>query len=229
MTPSRFIKASVLAFATAASIGGIAAPAFGQNSPNAAGLTPDQSLKRLIEGNQRFASGKATQPRQDLNRVKETAKGQKPFAIVVGCSDSRVPNEIIFDEGVGDLFIVRTAGQVSAAASYGSMEFAHAALGANLIMVLGHTACGAVDAAVKRPEVPGHIVTLINEILPAVERSEKAKGDRVTNAIRENVKYQVEKLRKLEPVLAKAVREKKIRIVGGVYNLENGKVEMVIE
>jgi carbonic anhydrase len=188
-------------------------------------VAPGEALKRLQEGNTRFVEGKSIRPRQDINRVKEVADGQKPFAIVVGCSDSRVPNEIIFDQGVGDLFIVRTAGQVSTNASWGSIEFAEEVLGAKLIVVLGHTKCGAVAAAVNVPEVPGHIVTLINAIKPAVAKVKGLPGDPVENAIKENVRMEVNQLRELEPVLAKRVREGSIKIVGGVYNLQTGKVE----
>lgn len=122
---------------------------------------------------------------------------------------------------------MRTAGQVSAAASYGSIEFAERVLGAKLIVVLGHTSCGAVAAAVNIPDVPGHIVHLINEIKPAAEKSKGKSGDWVKNALYENVRLQVEKLKDLEPVLAKDVREGKITIIGAVYNLENGKVEFL--
>ncbi len=190
-------------------------------------VTPEKALQLLREGNERFCSGKSTRPRQDSVTVRMLAKSQAPFAIIMGCSDSRVPNEIIFDQGLGDLFIVRTAGQVPAAASFGSIEFADRMLGAKLIVVLGHTSCGAVSAAVQRPEVPGHIVHLINEIKPAVESARKQTGDLTHNAIYENVRLQVQKLRELEPVLAKDQREGKIKIVGAVYHLDNGRVEFL--
>ena len=119
-------------------------------------VNPEDALKKLIEGNKRFVSGKSIRPNQTPEKIKELAAGQKPFAIIVGCSDSRVPNEIVFDQGLGDLFIVRTAGQVSSYASWGSMEFAATALGAKLRVVLGHTKCGAVAAACAVPDVPGH-------------------------------------------------------------------------
>lgn len=189
--------------------------------------TPQQALSRLMEGNRRFVQGKPLAPNRDHKRLLQVATGQKPFAVIVGCSDSRVPNEIIFDQGLGDLFIVRTAGQVSSYASWGSIEFAVEALGAKLVLVLGHTSCGAVDAAVKIPEVPGHIVTLINAIKPAVEKARAQPGDLLHNAIHANVQMQVAQLRGLEPVLAKRVREGKINIVGGVYDLRTGKVELL--
>ena len=187
----------------------------------------DSALSRLKEGNKRFLEGKSIRPHQDLQRIKEVASGQKPFAVIVGCSDSRVPSEIIFDQGLGDLFIVRTAGQVSTFASWGSIEFGNAVLGANLIVVMGHTKCGAVSAACKIPEVPGHIVTLINAIKPAAQLAKTQGGDEVENAVKINVAMQVQQLQNLEPVLTKAVKSGQLKIVGAVYNLETGNVEFL--
>ena len=192
-------------------------------------VNPDDALKKLIEGNKRFVAGKSIRPNQTPEKIKELAAGQKPFAVVVGCSDSRVPNEIVFDQGLGDLFIVRTAGQVSSYASWGSMEFATTALGAKLIVVMGHTKCGAVAAACAVPDVPGHIVTLINAIKPAAEIAKDMEGDLVDNAVRVNVAKEVEQLKGLEPVLSKKVKSGEIKIVGAVYHLETGKVELLPE
>ncbi|UYZ58793.1 carbonic anhydrase [Hymenobacter latericus] len=190
---------------------------------------PYVALRKLMGGNRRFVEHKSIKPRQDQAALTNTEKGQKPFATIVGCSDSRVPNEIIFDQGVGDLFIIRTAGQVMAEASYGSIEFASVALGSKLIVVLGHQSCGAVDAAVRRPDVPGHIITLVNGIKPAAEKTKNMAGDRLDNTIRQNVLDQVQELRDLEPVLAKKYRNGEILIVGAVYNLHTGKVEFLPE
>lgn len=191
---------------------------------------PRIGLRKLMGGNRRFVENKSIRPRQDMNTIKATENGQAPFAIIVGCSDSRVPNELIFDQGLGDLFIIRTAGQVAAAASYGSMEFAVLKLKTKLVVVLGHTECGAVAAAVDRPEnPPGHIVTLINEIKPAVAKSAYHAGDRVFNAVRQNVLEQVNNLRDLEPVLAKKYRDGEILIVGALYDIHTGKVEFLQE
>lgn len=203
----------------------LAAPAFSQNKTS---IPSDQALQLLKEGNKRFMNGHSIRPNQDINRIKEVAEAQYPFATIVGCSDSRVPNEIIFDQGVGDLFIVRTAGQVSTYASWGSIEFAEEILGTKLIVVLGHTKCGAVNAAVNLPEVPGHIVTLINAIKPAVEKArDKHPHDLLDASIRENIKVQVDQLRTLEPVLAKRVREGSVKIIGALYHLESGEVEFL--
>jgi len=197
--------------------------AFGQ-----AGIAPEEAIRRLKEGNDRFVNGKPLKPRQDFSRIREVAGGQFPIATIVGCSDSRVPNEIIFDQGLGDLFIVRTAGQVSTYASWGSIEFAEEILGTKLIVVLGHTKCGAVTAAVNLPEVPGHIVTLINAIKPAVEKAKASHpADLLDASIRENILMQVDQLKGLEPVLAKRVREGSLKIIGALYDLNSGKVEFL--
>lgn len=191
---------------------------------------PRIALKKLIGGNRRFIEGKSIRPRQDAETIKKLESGQQPFATIVGCSDSRVPNELIFDQGLGDLFIIRTAGQVSAAASYGSMEFATLKLNTKLIVVLGHTECGAVAAAVQRPEnIPGHIVTLINEIKPAVAKCSHLPGDPVNNAVRQNVIEQVNNLRDLEPILHNKYTNGEILIVGAVYDIHTGKVEFLQE
>ena len=200
---------------------------------DSAGMDPYYGLKKLIYGNNRFADGKSQRPRQTPEDLKAFESGQKPFATIVGCSDSRVPNEIIFDQGVGDLFITRTAGQVMAQASYGTIEFGVEALKSNLIVVLGHQSCGAVNAAMALPpNPPGHIVTLINAIKPAALRA-KAKGlpekETLDLAIKENVIDQVNLLRSLEPVLSRRADAGDIIIVGAVYNLENGAVELIEE
>ena len=191
---------------------------------------PRIAIKKLAGGNRRFLEGKSIKPRQNLETLKKLEEGQHPFATIVGCSDSRVPNEMIFDQGFGDLFIIRTAGQVSAAASYGSMEFAVLKLDTKLIVVLGHTECGAVKAAVDRPEnVPGHIVTLINEIKPAVKKCEHMPGNTLNNAVRQNVIEQVNNLRDLDPILHKKYAAGEILIVGAVYDIHTGKVEFLEE
>ncbi|WP_246169161.1 carbonic anhydrase [Rudanella paleaurantiibacter] len=191
---------------------------------------PRIALRKLMGGNRRFVEHKSIRPRQDQAALTSTEKGQKPFAIVVSCADSRVPNEIIFDQGVGDLFIIRTAGQVMAEASYGSIEYASVVLGSKLIVVLGHQSCGAVDAAVKRPEnLPGHIIALVNSIKPAAQKAKAMGGNLLENAIRQNVIEQVNSLRDLDPVLSRKYQNGEILIVGAVYNLGTGKVEFLPE
>lgn len=193
------------------------------------GVPIQEALQRLIDGNIRFTKGKVNRPNQSLERIREVSKKQTPFATIVGCSDSRVPNEIIFDQGVGDLFIVRTAGQVSTYASWGSIEFSVAVLGVNLVVVLGHSNCGAVNAACKANDVPGHIITLTNAIKPAAEKTKHLEGDWLENAVKANVALQVSSLRKLDPILSKRYNNGQLQIVGAVYDLETGKVNFLSE
>ncbi|MEN8816703.1 MAG: carbonic anhydrase [Nonlabens sp.] len=194
---------------------------------------PYKGLRKLMYGNKRFADNRRVAPRQSEEDMKNNELGQKPFATIIGCADSRVPNEIIFDQGVGDLFITRTAGQVMAEASYGTIEYATVFLKTKLIVVLGHESCGAVTAAMKLPEnPPGHVVSLINSIKPASLRAKEAKLDKKEEldlAIRENVIEQVNLLRNLEPILSRRTASGEVLIVGAVYNLHSGKVEFLEE
>lgn len=159
--------AGVLGTATLASILGInltdSEPAIAQNE-----ITPDQALEKLMVGNKRFVDRKTIDPNQDTARLTEVAKEQKPFASILSCSDSRVPTEIVFDQGLGDLFVVRDAGEVVTPEQMGSLEFGALVLGTKVILVLGHEECGAVKAAIVGDEVPGQIGTILAEIEPAV-------------------------------------------------------------
>ncbi|GJM64542.1 hypothetical protein PEDI_50940 [Persicobacter diffluens] len=196
-------------------------------------LDPYYGLKKLIYGNKRFAENKSIKPRQTDADLKNNELGQKPFATIIGCADSRVPNEIIFDQGVGDLFITRTAGQVMAEASYGTIEYATEFLNTRLIVVLGHESCGAVQAAMKLPpNPPGHIVTLINAIKPAsiyAKTNADTDAKALDLAIRKNVLEQVALLRNLEPVLSRQFASGDVLIVGAIYNLHTGSVEFIEE
>lgn len=196
-------------------------------------LDPYYGLKKLIYGNKRFAENKSIKPRQTDADLKNNELGQKPFATIIGCADSRVPNEIIFDQGVGDLFITRTAGQVMAEASYGTIEYATEVLRTRLIVVLGHESCGAVGAAMKLPEnPPGHVVTLINAIKPAslvAKAANLGEKETVDLAIKQNVMEQVNLLRGLEPVLSRRFDSGDVLIVGAVYNLHSGQVDFIEE
>jgi len=196
-------------------------------------LDPYYGLKKLIYGNNRFADNKSIRPRQTDADLKNNELGQKPFATIIGCADSRVPNEIIFDQGVGDLFITRTAGQVMAEASYGTIEYATVVLNTKLIVVLGHESCGAVGAAMKLPEnPPGHVVTLINAIKPAALFANEAdleEKEELDLAVRQNVIEQVKLLRGLEPVMSRKFASGETLIVGAVYNLKTGRVEFIEE
>lgn len=189
-------------------------------------MTPDQALQQLMDGNQRFISGKRQNPRQDMARLREVAKTQKPFAAILSCADSRVPSEILFDQGFGDLFICRVAGNIATPEEIGSLEFGSLVLGSKVIMVMGHKRCGAVDATIKGAQVPGQIASLLDAIRPAVGRAKKDAGDQLENTTKANVLVQVEKL-KSSPVITQLIQEGKLKVVGGYYDLDTGAVTMV--
>lgn len=190
-------------------------------------VNPDAALRRLLEGNKRFVAGKRQSPHQSQLRLQETATAQYPFAAILGCSDSRVPAEIVFDQGLGDLFVVRLAGNVISPTAVGSLEFTTAVLGSQLIVVLGHERCGAVTAAVKGDPLPGRIGTFVEDIKPAVARVKNKSGDPVDNAVVANVQYQVELLQGTSVMLAQMITEGKLKVVGGRYDLDTGEVRIV--
>jgi carbonic anhydrase len=194
----------------------------------------DEALHELLAGNARFASGRPNSPRRTPADFRQLAEAQHPFATIVGCADSRVASEILFDVGKGDVFVVRVAGNVvngAGAIVKGSIEYSVAELNVPLIMVLGHSNCGAVKAAMvhldAKDSLPGAINELVELIKPAVVACKGEPGNALDNAIRKNVQISVEKLKGLEPILAPAVKAGKLKIVGGVYDLRTGKVTLV--
>jgi carbonic anhydrase len=195
---------------------------------------PDAVLRKLLEGNQRFMKGETAAPRRKPEDYAKLAEGQTPLAVIVGCADSRVPPEILFDQGVGDLFVVRVAGNVVSGAGAtvkGSIEYAVAELNVSLVMVLGHTQCGAVKAAAKhisdKDTLPGAIAELVNTIKPAVVKAQGEGGNVLEDAIRANVGIGVERLKSLEPILADAVKKGRVKVAGGVYDLRTGGVTVI--
>ena len=193
-------------------------------------LSPDAALERLMEGNGRYVDGKMT--RHDfIGERPALALGQNPFAGILGCADSRVGPEFAFDIGRGDVFVCRVAGNFADVNSIASLEYAVAVLGTPLILVLGHNKCGAVDAAVKAvkdgKEFPGHIPLLIDAIRSAVKAARDQPGDLLDNAIKMNVVLNVEKLRTAGPILSEAVRGGKLKVAGGVYSLDTGRVTLI--
>jgi len=184
---------------------------------------PEQALKALYDGNERFASEKSVSRHRDLDRVRLVAPKQTPFAAFLGCADSRVPIEIVFDQGFGDLFVTRIAGNVASSENIGSLEFGTLVLGCQIIFVLGHSACGAVTAAMKGDEVPGQISGLFQHIRPAVKA---AKGD-LDTAIIENVKNQAMTIAESSPVISKLVQRRELIVAGGIYDLTTGKVRPI--
>jgi carbonic anhydrase len=193
----------------------------------AAGLTGEQALEKLMAGNKRYAAGKPTRPNQTAKRRGELTRGQWPFAALLGCSDSRVPPEIVFDQGLGDLFIVRVAGNVADEPGIGSLEYAAAVLDTPLIMVLGHSACGAVSATLKGGQAPGQIGSIVRLIEPAVEKAKGQPGDALANAIHANVTLTVDRLKTTTPILSDRVEKKTLKIVGAHYDLATGRVELL--
>jgi carbonic anhydrase len=187
-------------------------------------FTPEAALREMLAGNQRFVEGRATGPNRSMARIRDVAAAQSPFAAVLACADSRVPVEIVFDQGFGDLFVCRAAGNIVTPEIVGSLEFGTLALGAKLLVVLGHTGCGAVKAAIAGEAVPGQISTLFRHIQPAVDRT---PGREMEAVARENVRVQAGLLRTSSPVIAGLVRERKLQVVGGVYDLSTGRVTMI--
>jgi carbonic anhydrase len=190
-------------------------------------VSADEALRRLKAGNERFAAGKATHEHQQAAWRAQVAKGQKPFAVVVCCSDSREPPEIVYDQGLGDLFVIRTAGNVVDDIGIGSIEYAVEHFDTRLIVVLGHSQCGAVDAAVSGGEAHGHIRAVVDAIKPAVDKVKNEPGNRIENAVRSNVRETVERLRTTGPLLPDRIKAGKLKIVGECYDLERGRIEPV--
>lgn len=158
--------------------------------------------------------------------MRAIASGQHLFAIILGCADSRVPPEIVFDQGLGDLFVIRVAGNILDDAILGSIEYAVEELGTSLVLVLGHERCGAVAATVKHAAVLGHISTLVNAIQPAVDLAKDEPGDLLDNTVRANIRLVVEQLQSSMPV-AELVKRDRLKVVGAQYRLDCGSVELI--
>ncbi|MFM7577297.1 MAG: carbonic anhydrase [Microcystaceae cyanobacterium] len=189
-------------------------------------VTPEQALTKLIEGNNRFVNQKRTNRNQNIERLVEVAQGQAPFAAILGCADSRVPGEIVFDQGLGDLFVCRIAGNIATAEEIGSLEFGTLVLGAKVIMVMGHERCGAVQAAIKGGELPGQVGSLIKSIdIGNVPPKSEVSGD-LDKAAKANVLHQVETLKK-SPILTELIAKNQLQIVGAYYDLDTGKVSLI--
>jgi carbonic anhydrase len=198
--------------------------------PDQPSVAPADAISKLKEGNGRYTSGSLQHPGQTTERRNELAKTQHPFATIISCSDSRVPPEIVFDQGLGDLFIVRVAGNVINNEGLGSVEYSVDHLGTRLILVLGHQSCGAVQAAretiAAKGKAPGHIQSLVTAIKPAVDATAK---DDLDTTIKTNVKNVVQALRSSTPILKAEVDSGKIQVVGGYYSLDTGAVTFLDE
>jgi len=193
-------------------------------------LTPAASLERLLKGNSRYVEGVSI--RHDFRHEREALTGgQNPYAAILSCADSRIAPEYAFDSGRGDLFVCRVAGNFANDESVASLEYAVAELATPLILVLGHDACGAVSATIKSLKdgttLPGHLPSLVTALAPAVKAVSQQTGDALSNAIRQNVVDNVAKLSSATPILSAAVEQGKLKVVGGIYRLRDGRVDMV--
>jgi carbonic anhydrase len=222
MNKHYFVRSLLIASLVLAVQSGLTAPEHGEQAPKVA---PADALARLKAGNQRFIAGKLQHPHQNPKRRTELATGQRPFAIVLGCADSRTPPEVLFDQGLGDLFVIRVAGNVVDDHVLASIEYAVDHLGAQLIVVLGHRRCGAVQAAKEtldsKAEAPAHINSLVAAIQPAVEAT---RGADLESTIKANTGNVVQSLRSSEPALKKEAEAGAITVLGAYYDLDTGAV-----
>lgn len=191
-----------------------------------AGMPADKALALLREGNDRYIGHHETHPDASLERRAELTKGQHPYAVILGCADSRVPPELVFDAGLGDLFVIREAGNVVDNVVLGSVEYAVEHLGVRLIMVLGHEKCGAVTAAINHTK-EAHISSIVKAIQPAVQSSKREPGDAVHNCVLANARRVAGQLRNARPVLSHAVEKGELRVVAADYDLATGKVSIL--
>ncbi|MCS6929871.1 MAG: carbonic anhydrase [Saprospiraceae bacterium] len=192
--------------------------------------TPEAALAALLEGNQRFLAGALRHPHQTQRRVREVENAQHPFAVVVSCSDSRVPPEIIFDEGVGDLFVIRTAGNLLGNLELGSIEYAVEHLGCPLVVVLGHTECGAIKAFLSGGECHGHIRDIIEALRQEKEEQQilQREGKNLNTCIEGNVIHGVTQIRQ-QPVIMEKMKRKEVNVVPMIYDVHTGKVSVINE
>lgn len=196
------------------------------DSPN--DWTSEEAFDKLMEGNQRFVKNKQQNPNQTTIRLSEVVAGQNPFAAVLSCADSRVPVEIVFDRGIGDIFVVRDAGNVATQGAIASLEFGTLVLGAKVLMVIGHQDCGAVISTMKEAEVPGSIGIILDNIKPAITNylGKETDIEAIEKATIANVSYQIEQLNK-SPIISQLKAENKLKIVGGYSNLETGEILLI--
>jgi carbonic anhydrase len=238
MKPSELSQRTFLARACCGTLGlvGSSLPALAAGGKKTS-LTPDEALAKLKQGNADFLADKSKISPQDHYRRLEVARGQTPFSVLIGCSDSRVPPELLFGSELGELFIVRNAGNTVDTVALGSVQYGVLVLGAPLIVVLGHERCGAVEAALKvvqeNATFPGSIGQMIEPIIPAVLKAKSASGlqgeDLLDTAVRENVRRTVERLRNSEPSLIEPLTAGELKIVGARYDLDEGKVDFFVE
>lgn len=199
-------------------------PAWGQ--PLSRPVSADEALTRLMAGNQRYVRHKARHPDESVARRKELETSQHPLAVILACADSRIPPELVFDQGLGDLFVVRVAGNIVDDTVLGSIEYAVEHLDTKLIMVMGHEKCGAVSAAVQGGDIPGHLKSLVQAIQPSVDATRNEPGDKIHNCVIANARRVAGQIRTSEPVLQEAFRSG-LRVVAADYALDTGKVTLL--
>ncbi|PTY04195.1 carbonic anhydrase [Verrucomicrobia bacterium LW23] len=225
---------ATLTVAVALVMFGLVSPSIAQvSAERQQSLTPDDVLKSLKEGNERYADGKVSDQKITARRV-ASAPSQHPKAVILSCLDSRVPVELVFDMGIGDVFVGRVAGNVQDTDQIGSMEFATKVAGARLVMVLGHQRCGAVVGAINKVEL-GNLTSLLAKIRPAVEAVTGFEPDQrnsnneafVEAVTKQSVKLTIASIRKGSPILTELEKSGQIKIVGGIYDLKSGKVEFI--
>lgn len=188
------------------------------------GINPQAALKRLMEGNQRYVKDQLEHPNRNIVRRESLTATQNPFAIILGCADSRVSPEIVFDQGIGDLFVVRVAGNVVGPIELDSIDYAAIYLKSSLIVVLGHENCGAVQAVLN--DKTKFITGIADKIAPAIKDVPRGQSGTVAEAVKANVRAIVNQL-KISPVLSQIIAQNKIEVIGGYYNLSTGEVESV--
>jgi carbonic anhydrase len=208
----------VTRLAAAGVLAGAGIPAFAQSK-----MSGEAAIKELMAGNERYVAGQITSFPEDLKVLKEkTVLKQEPFAAVLSCADSRVPVEIVFDQSIGHIFVARVAGNLVTPEIMASLEYGVAVLGIKAILVMGHSNCGAISAAVAAKEVPGQISVLYQHLIPGIKG---AKGD-VALAVKMNAAYQAQVLRESSTVIAKAIKNDGVKVISGSYDLGTGRVTL---
>src|SRR3984957_8756137 len=203
----------------------MSSPVFPPAEPVSRMLSPEAALEELIAGNRRFTSGRTSAYRRDLAMLHQMLEKQEPFAAILSCADSRVPVEVVFDQTIGQLFVTRVAGNIVTPEIVASLEYAAAVLGTNTILVMGHSRCGAVTAAIQGQAVPGQIGALFPYIEPAVEQA----GPDLEATIRANALIQANRLRQHSPLLASLIEDGKLEVAAAYFDISTGEVTLLDE
>ncbi len=205
-----------------------------ENNPNPNPVIAEEAKRRLIEGNRRFVNQNRQYPNQSKRRLQSVSNKQYPYAAILGCADSRVPPEIIFDQGLGDLFVVRIAGNIASNETIGSLEYATANLGTQLIVVLGHKGCGAVSAAFDNQPDDGKINSVVDDIQPSLSPNSRTRRNSNindinddNNAVINNIEYQAKKLQNNSQIIDRLIRDNRLKIIGAYYDVNTGRVRFL--